>query len=110
MDTLEESIAESSKYLAEDEMLGESSSNNGHGSQVEKKVCVHHWLIEAPNGNTSSGTCKLCGEVRKDYFLNSMEQVGWSGVKPKNPVKRNKKREELDKRTRLNEISDEDLI
>ena len=106
----EGSIVESEKFLVKDETLGECNSNNGHGSQVDKKTCVHHWLIEAPNGNTSSGTCKLCGEVRKDYFLNSMEQVGWSSVKPKNPVKRNKKREEKDKRTRLNEITDEYLI
>jgi hypothetical protein len=24
--------------------------------------CQHHWVIDAPNGRTSSGVCKHCGE------------------------------------------------
>jgi hypothetical protein len=27
--------------------------------------CVHHWEIEAPNGNYSNGTCQHCGETRQ---------------------------------------------
>ncbi len=26
--------------------------------------CRHHWLIEAPNGMTSPGRCKVCGAER----------------------------------------------
>src|SRR3990167_2442617 len=31
--------------------------------------CKHHWLIEAPKGPTSNGTCKICGDKRpfKNY-------------------------------------------
>ena len=25
--------------------------------------CAHHWLIEPPQGPTSIGTCKICGET-----------------------------------------------
>ena len=31
---------------------------------VETPQCRHHWVIEAPNGPTSDGRCKHCGEVR----------------------------------------------
>ena len=33
-------------------------------SQGDIDTCKHHWIIEAPNGPTSPGTCKLCGEER----------------------------------------------
>jgi hypothetical protein len=26
--------------------------------------CAHHWQIETPSGETSTGVCKLCGAVR----------------------------------------------
>jgi hypothetical protein len=35
--------------------------------------CRHHWIIEAPNGATSSGTCKICGVVRD--FSNAGETI-----------------------------------
>jgi hypothetical protein len=25
---------------------------------------AHHWVIEEPNGNTSTGRCKRCGETK----------------------------------------------
>lgn len=31
---------------------------------VTKGTCQHYWLIEPPNGPTSRGLCKLCGEVK----------------------------------------------
>lgn len=37
--------------------------------------CVHHWVIEPPNGRTSSGVCKRCGEHRD--FANANEAVMW---------------------------------
>src|SRR3989344_7710667 len=27
-------------------------------------ICRHHWIIETPNGPTSNGTCKNCGDER----------------------------------------------
>ena len=35
---------------------------------------IHHWLIEAPNGPFSVGTC-ACGETRE--FRNSSEDSIW---------------------------------
>jgi len=40
-----------------------------------KGNCVHHWLIETPNGRESTGTCKRCGASKS--FANSTEQVMW---------------------------------
>jgi len=37
--------------------------------------CVHHWIIDAPNGRESTGSCKHCG-VEKG-FSNSTESVMW---------------------------------
>lgn len=36
-------------------------------------ACVHLWDIEPPNGHTSPGTCRRCGESRD--FLNSCEEI-----------------------------------
>ena len=35
-------------------------------------VCVHYWLIDAPVGRVSQGTCQNCGEERK--FKNWLER------------------------------------
>ena len=37
--------------------------------------CVHHWIIDSPNGRESRGTCKRCGKSRS--FPNSTENVMW---------------------------------
>ena len=37
--------------------------------------CVHHWIIETPNGRESQGVCKRCGA--KKEFANSNESVMW---------------------------------
>ena len=36
---------------------------------------AHHWVIDAPNGRESSGSCKHCGATR--VFPNSTESVMW---------------------------------
>jgi hypothetical protein len=46
--------------------------------------CCHHWLIEAPNGPTSLGTCQGCGEERA--FRNSIQITSW-GSEGKNAAK-----------------------
>ncbi len=38
--------------------------------------CRHHWVIEAANGHTSRGVCKLCQEVRE--FENSTYVTLWN--------------------------------
>ena len=42
---------------------------------VAKGTCVHHWLIETPNGRESTGVCKRCGVTKE--FANSTDQVMW---------------------------------
>ncbi len=37
--------------------------------------CAHHWAIESPNGPTSNGTCKRCGEIKE--FKNSIKITSW---------------------------------
>ena len=46
-------------------------------SELEEPQCRHHWLIEAPQGATSMGRCKVCGEVRE--FRNSAADTLWEG-------------------------------
>jgi hypothetical protein len=36
---------------------------------------VHFWRIESPNGRTSVGRCKYCGDTKE--FLNSVHITGW---------------------------------
>jgi hypothetical protein len=38
-------------------------------------VCVHRWVIESPNGETSRGVCRYCG-AEKD-FPNAAEDGLW---------------------------------
>jgi len=38
-------------------------------------TCIHHWIIDSPNGRESTGTCKRCGALKA--FTNSTEQVMW---------------------------------
>ena len=37
--------------------------------------CIHHWVIESPNGPVSQGVCKLCGLGSE--FRNSIQETGW---------------------------------
>lgn len=37
--------------------------------------CVHHWMLETPDGPMSEGTCKKCGE--KKEFSNSLYTGNW---------------------------------
>ena len=42
---------------------------------LEEEGCHHHWVIESPNGPTSTGECKVCGEIRE--FKNSIQITSW---------------------------------
>ena len=37
--------------------------------------CNHFWLIDAPAGPISNGTCKVCKQTRE--FQNSIQTSGW---------------------------------
>lgn len=43
----------------------------------EQITCVHHWIIDEPEGPVSKGYCKKCGEEREfqNYFPHSI----WEG-------------------------------
>ena len=34
---------------------------------TKQKECTHHWIIEAPDGRTSFGKCRFCGQVKEFY-------------------------------------------
>jgi hypothetical protein len=40
-----------------------------------EELCKHFWVIESPNGPTSNGECRNCGEVRE--FKNSIQITSW---------------------------------
>ena len=43
--------------------------------------CKHHWVIGSPNGPTSEGVCKICGE--RSEFRNSTDGMRWDNSNPK---------------------------
>ncbi len=47
--------------------------------------CTHRWLIATPNGPTSAGVCRDCGEARDD-FTNVIPQSKWGGWKKSQPT------------------------
>jgi hypothetical protein len=55
----------------------------------EPDSCTHTWVIDPPNGPTSEGHCKLCGEKRE--FRNSYEYTpSWTARSGRGPAnKRN---------------------
>ncbi|MDP2632654.1 MAG: hypothetical protein Q8P25_02940 [Candidatus Curtissbacteria bacterium] len=57
---------------------------------IKDTFCQHHWIIETPQGVTSSGECKNCHEVRE--FQNGADDFrknwgyyggGWDGNNPR---------------------------
>ena len=42
-------------------------------------VCRHHWLIQAADGPTSDGVCRICGETRE--FNNYVETATWGDTR-----------------------------
>ena len=42
---------------------------------LEIPTCQHQWLIESPNGPTSNGECRTCGEERQ--FDNYIDGSSW---------------------------------
>ena len=51
---------------------GSLTTNEG----LQQTTCQHYWVIEPPNGPTSSGKCQRCGEQRE--FRNILDiPEGW---------------------------------
>ena len=42
-------------------------------------VCRHHWLIQAADGPTSVGVCRICGETKD--FKNYVETATWGDTR-----------------------------
>jgi len=42
---------------------------------TKPKTCVHHWVIDPPNGRYSEGVCQKCGQVRE--FDNFPDTSQW---------------------------------
>ncbi len=42
--------------------------------------CTHHWVLGRPNGPTSEGVCKICGD--RSEFPNSITRTGWENDNP----------------------------
>jgi hypothetical protein len=38
----------------------------------QREPCCHVWVIEAPNGPSSCGVCRLCG-MKKEFFNTPVE-------------------------------------
>jgi len=51
------------------------SQERPSGAARKASNCVHHWIIDAPNGRESTGVCKHCGAEKG--FSNSTESVMW---------------------------------
>jgi hypothetical protein len=53
------------------------TNENAKSATQSRKVanCVHHWIIDAPNGRESVGSCNYCGVTKS--FSNSTESVMW---------------------------------
>ncbi|MCH7800956.1 MAG: hypothetical protein IIC24_05350 [Chloroflexi bacterium] len=57
--------------------MTENVTENVTEGAVEEEVsdCMHHWVIDQPNGPTSEGVCKICGMTQE--FKNSIQGSGW---------------------------------
>ena len=70
--------------------MSPASSPKKKAAEVEETTasvveggCVHHWVIDPPNGAVSKGHCKACGE--ENEFRNSFEYSSWYGNKSPAP-------------------------
>ena len=56
--------------MSEERFQNLRTLDSGEGSGDARPIvdewvtCRHHWLIETPEGPTSLGICRLCGEER----------------------------------------------
>lgn len=55
--------------------MEQAATKERSASLRQQANCVHHWIIETPNGRESRGVCKHCGKQKG--FVNSTESVMW---------------------------------
>lgn len=50
---------------------------------MTKPSCIHHWLIDTPDGPTTHAQCKLCG-AKKEFVsgLPSKKKANWGHGEP----------------------------
>ena len=81
---------------------GRSTAEKVHPEEsTTEATCVHYWIIECPEGPTSVGTCRNCGEqkVFRNFALYSpWEDDVTAVVEPSRSKKRSRsaKPDELD--------------
>jgi hypothetical protein len=51
-------------------MLSEHKPSATETVEQDAPACLHHWIIEPPQGPLSQGICQVCQEVRE--FKNSI--------------------------------------
>ena len=46
--------------------------------EQSSKTCIHHWIIDPPEGPVSKGVCRKCGEEKdfQNYFAYSAWEAG----------------------------------
>jgi len=59
--------------------MGRNKSEAEYGAFTAAAACMHHWVIESPEGPTSRGECKLCGA--SDEFKNYVPYPSWQDAK-----------------------------
>lgn len=59
--------------------------------------CKHHWVIESPNGPTSIGKCKICGDSSE--FRNSIQGSGWDRENPQSRRARQARNQQQQKKS-----------
>ncbi len=62
-------------------MARSRSKDNRNNTNIDV-TCVHHWVIESPEGPISRGMCKFCGA--EDLFQNYIPYPTWHDEKWKN--------------------------
>ncbi len=52
---------------------------------VAEEACHHHWMLASPAGDSTSGVCKNCGQIRKfnDAYQAPSRNTSRTAAKPK---------------------------
>lgn len=64
----------------------------GRSGLAMENNCIHHWIIEIPNGPKSNGICKKCGETR--VYINTFSEGVWT--EKRSPTTRTIRPDEID--------------
>jgi hypothetical protein len=59
--------------------MARTKSKTVNDSNAARDTCIHHWVIDSPEGPTSRGICQLCGA--EDEFNNYISYPSWHDTK-----------------------------